>query len=116
MFKTGCRQVHAQINQDKTEFFIFGSHAQLNKLDPHLPIRIFGNLMHAAVVVKNLCVCLMLTSPLLIMSAIFLRHASFKCVISDEAPILAANSLVSSCLDYCNFLFRSLSSFNMYKL
>ena len=46
---------------------IFGSHAQLKKLDSYLPVRIFGNFMHPAVVVKNLCVWfdanLMLVSP-----------------------------------------------------
>ena len=69
-----------KLNPDKTEFIIFGSHAQLKKLDPYLPVRIFGNFMHPAVVVKNLG--LMLISPLLIMSAKFVRHASFKFVIS----------------------------------
>ena len=36
--------------------------------------------------------------------------------LTDEAASLAANALVSSCLDYCNSLFRSLSSLNMCKL
>ena len=39
---------------DKTEFIIFGSYAQLKKLDSHLPFRIFANFMHPEVVVKNL--------------------------------------------------------------
>ena len=43
-----------KLNPDKTEFFIFGSHAQLKKLYPYLPVRIFGNFIHPAVVVKNL--------------------------------------------------------------
>ena len=36
--------------------------------------------------------------------------------LTDEAAILLANALVSSGLDYCNSLFRSLSSLNMRKL
>ena len=36
--------------------------------------------------------------------------------LTDEAAILAANALVNSHLDYCNSLFRSLSSFNICKL
>ena len=36
--------------------------------------------------------------------------------LTDEAAILAAKALVSSHLDYCNSLFRSLSSLNMRKL
>ena len=45
-----------KLNPDKTEFIIFRPHAQLKKLDAHLPARIFGNFMHPAVVVKNLSV------------------------------------------------------------
>ena len=56
-----------KLNPDKTEFIIFGSHTQLKKLDPYLPVRIFGNFMHPTVVVKNFCVWfdanLMLVSP-----------------------------------------------------
>ena len=36
--------------------------------------------------------------------------------LTDEAAILVANALVSSRLDYCNSLFRRLSSFNMRNL
>ena len=36
--------------------------------------------------------------------------------LTDEAVILAANALVTSRFDFCNFLFRSLSSLNMHKL
>ena len=32
-----------KLNPEKTEFIIFGSHAQLKKLDSYLPVRIFGN-------------------------------------------------------------------------
>ena len=42
-----------KLNPDKTEFIIFGSHAQLKKLDPYIPVRIFDNFMHSEVVVKN---------------------------------------------------------------
>ena len=31
-----------KLNTDKTEFVIFGSHAQLKKLDPYLPVMIYG--------------------------------------------------------------------------
>ena len=39
-----------KLKPDKTEFNFFGSHAQLKKLDYHLPVRMFGNFMHPAVV------------------------------------------------------------------
>ena len=57
------------------------------------------------------------------MSAIFVRLASFirnlrqvRQYMMDEAAILAAIAMVSSHLDCCNSLLRSLSSFNMCKL
>ena len=43
-----------KLNPDKTKFIIFGSRAQLMKLESHLLIKIFGNFMHPTVVVKNL--------------------------------------------------------------
>ena len=55
------------------------------------------------------------------MSAIFVRLQmhDFRRVrqyLMNEAAVLAANTLGSSRLDYCNSLFRSLPSFNMCKL
>ena len=47
-----------KLNPDKTEFITFGSHAQLKKLDPQLPIRTVGISMHPAVVLKKLGVWL----------------------------------------------------------
>ena len=47
------------------------------KLDPYLPVRIFGNFMHPAVVVKNLAVWFDAN-----FSTIFVRHASVKFVMS----------------------------------
>ena len=43
-----------KLNPEKTELIIFGSHAQLKKLDFHLPVRIFGKLLHPSAVVKSL--------------------------------------------------------------
>ena len=43
-----------KLNPEKTEFIIFGSHAQLKKLNPHLPVGIFGKLLHPSAVAKNL--------------------------------------------------------------
>ena len=57
----------------------------------------------------------MLISPFLIMSASF-KFVIIRQYLTDEVAILVANALVSSRLDYCNSLFRSLSSLNMHKL
>ena len=43
-----------KLNPDKTEFIFFGFHAHLKKFNYCLPIKIFCNVMHPAVVVKNL--------------------------------------------------------------
>ena len=69
---------YTYIKPQKTKFIIFGSHAQLKKLDSHFPVRIFGKPMHPSVVVKNLGVWFDANFPLLIMSPIFIRLASFK--------------------------------------
>ena len=113
-----------KLNPDKTEFIILGSHAQLKKLDPYLPVKIFGNFMHPAVVVKNLGVWFDANFSFAnhvrnICKTCFIQIRDLRRVrkhLTDEAAILAANALVSSRLDYCNSLFRSLSSLNMCKL
>ena len=109
-----------KLNPEKTKFIIFGSHAQLKKLDSYLPVRIFGKLLHPSAVVKNLGVWFDANFPF----ADHVRNICKTCFIlrrvrqylADEAAVLAANDLMSSCLDYYNSLFRSLSSFNMHKL
>ena len=42
------------------------------------------------------------------------RHV--RCFFNHDASVLVANAVVSSRLDYCNSLFRSLSKFNLHKL
>ena len=113
-----------KLNPDQTGFIIFGSHAQLKKLDPYLPVRIFGNFMHPAVVVKKLGVWFddnfsFADHVRNICKTCFIQICDLRQVrkhLTDAAAILAANVLVTSRLDYCNSLFRSLSSLNMRKL
>ena len=111
-----------KLNPDKTELIMFGSHAQIKKLDPYLPVRIFCNFMHPAVVVKNLRIWFNVNFSLAdhvrnICKTCFIQMHNLRRVreyLTDEAAILAVNALVSSCLDYCSSLFRSLSSLNMH--
>ena len=124
MFRNGCRQVCSNEILNKQEFIIFGSHVQLKKLDPYLPVRIFGNFMHPAVVVKNLGVWFDANFSFAdhirnICKTCFIQICDLRRVrkhLTDEAAILAANALVTSHLDYCNSVFRSSSSLNMRKL
>ena len=112
------------LNPDKTEFIIFGSQAHLKELAPYLPVRIFGNFMHQAVVVKSLGVWFDANFSFadhvrIICKTCFIHMHDLRPVrqyLTDEAAILEANALVSSHLDYCNSLFRSLFSLNMRKL
>ena len=80
--------------------------------------------MHPLAVVKNLGVCFDANFSF----ADHVRNICKTCFIQmrdlmrvrqylmDEAAVLVANALVSTHLDYCNSLFRSISSFNMRKL
>ena len=70
-----------KLNLDKSEFIIFGSHAQLRKLDPYLPIRIFDYFMHPAVVVMNLRVWFDANFSFADHVHNFCKDASFNCVI-----------------------------------
>ena len=122
MYKNGCHQ--ACLNPEKKQFIIFGSHVQLKKLDSHLPVSIFSKLLHPSAVVKNLGVWFNANFPFAdhvrnICKTCFIQMRDLRRVkqyLMDDAAVLAANALVSSRLDYCNSLFRSLSSFHMHKL
>ena len=43
-----------KLNPEKAQFIIYGSHAQIKKLDSHLPVMVFVKLLHPSAVVKNL--------------------------------------------------------------
>ena len=100
------------------------SHARLKKIDSNLLVRIFGNFMHPAIVVKNLGVSFNSNFSFTdhvrnIYKTCFIQIRNLRWVrqyLTYEAAIHAVNSFVSTYLDYCNSLFGSLSSFNMCKL
>ena len=71
-----------KLNPDKTEFIISGSHALLKKLDSHLPVRIFGNFMHPAVVIKDLGVWFDANFSFTDCVRNICKTYSFKCLIS----------------------------------
>ena len=109
-----------KLNPNKTEFFIFGSHAQLKKLDLHLLVRIFGNFMHLVVIIKNLGVWFDSNFAFAdhvpnICKTCFIQMHDLRPV-TDEVAVMPANALVSSRLDYHNSLVMNLSTFNMHKL
>ena len=80
--------------------------------------------MHPAVVVKGLGVWFAANFTLAdhvcnICKTCFIQMHDLRRIrqhLTDEAATLAANALMSSGLDYCNFLFRSLPNFKIRKL
>ena len=113
-----------KLNPDKTELIIFGSKRQRDKLKACFPIDILGNSLCPADSVKNLGVWFESDFSLSkhvqnVCKSCFVKLSDFRHVrqfLTHDVSVLVANALVSSRLDYCNSLFRSLSKFNLRKL
>ena len=110
-----------KLNPDKTEFIVFGSKRQRDKLKGYFPSTILGSPLYLAEWVKNLCVWFDSDYSKHVQNvckSCFLQLRDFRHVgrfLTHDASVLVANALVSSRLDYCNSLFRSLSKFNLHK-
>ena len=108
----------------KTEFVVFGSKAQHQKISSHFPVSILGSLLHPVDSVRNLGVWFDADFSFSehikrTCKACFLQMRDLRRIrkyLTSEVAVLAANALVSSRLDYCNSLFRGLSGFNQHKL
>ena len=113
-----------KLNSEKTEFIVFGSKAQCQKISSHFPVSILGSLLHPVDLVRNL-------GAWFDTEFSFSEHVKKTCkacflqmcdlcrirqYLTPQVAVLAANALVSSHLDYCNSLFRGLSCFNQHKL
>ena len=106
-----------KLNPEKTEFIVFGSKAQCQKISSHFPVSILGSLLHLVDSVRNLGVWfdadfsfsehIKRTCKVCFLQMHDLRR--IRKYLTLEVAVLAANALVSSCLDYCNSLFRGLS-------
>ena len=113
-----------KLNPDKTEFIIFGSQRQRDKLKTSFPIDILGNSLCPADLVKNLGVWFDSDFSLCkhvqkVCKSCFIKLCDFRHVrrfLTHDVSVLVANAVGSSRLDYCNSLFRSLSKFNVRKL
>ena len=113
-----------KLNPEKTEFIVFGSKAQRQKISPHFPVSILGSLLHLVDSVRNLGVWFDADFSFSehikrTCKACFLQMRDLRRIrkyLTSEVAVLAANALVSSHLDYCNSLFRGLSGFNQHKL
>ena len=113
-----------KLNPDKTEFIIFGLKRQRDKLKACFLIDILGNSLCPSDSVKNLGVWFDSDFSLSkhvqnVCKSCFVKLRDFRHVrrfLTHDVSVLVANALVSSRLDYCNSLFRSLSKFNLHKL
>ena len=113
-----------KLNTDKTEFIVFGSKIQREKLNKSFPVNILGYFLFPVGAVRNLGVWFDNEFS-------FSRHVQNICkscfaqirnlkrlrgYLTHHAAFIAANTLVGSRLDYCNSLFRSLSVLDLHKL
>jgi hypothetical protein len=113
-----------KLNPDKTEFILFGSEKQRSILGSCFPLDILGNHFSPANKVKNLGVILDSTLSLsdhvsTVKRQCYVSLRDFRRIrrfLSKDVAITVANSLVSSRLDYCNSLFRSLSLKDLHRL
>ena len=104
------------LNSNKTEFIIFGSKRQRDKLKACFPINVFGSPLCPVDSVKNLGVWFDSDFSLSkhvpnVCKNCFVKLCDFRHVrqfLTHDASVLVANALVSSQLDYCNSLFRSI--------
>ena len=113
-----------KLNPDKTEFILFGSKKQRERLNVCFPIDILGNPLHPTRSVRNLGVWFDSDFSFSkhvqnVCKSCFIQLRDFRNIrqfLTRDAAVLVANAFVSSRLDYCNSLFRSLSKFNLHRL
>ena len=113
-----------KLNPDKTEFIVYGSKSQREKLNHSFPVNILGNLISPVDAVRNLGVWFdsdfsFSCHVMKVCKACFASVHDLKRLrghLTHEAALMAANALVGSCLDYSNSLFRGLSALDLRKL
>ena len=113
-----------KLNPDKTEFIVFGSKFQREKLNHSFPVNILCNLISPTDAVRNLGVWFdsdfsFSCHVMKVCKACFAHVRDLKRLqghLTYEAALMATNALVGSRLDYCNSLFRGLSALDLRKL
>ena len=113
-----------KLNPDKIEFILFGSQKQRERLNVCFPIDILGNPLHPTKSVRNLVVWFDSDFSFSkhvqnVCKGCFIQLRDFRNIrqyLTHDAAVSIANAFVSSRLDYCNSLFRSLFKFNLHRL
>ena len=104
-----------QLNPDKTDFIVFGAKVRYKWLSDSFPVNILGNCLSPTDVVCNLGVlfdakfCFTNHVNSVIKSCFISLRDLYRIrrFLSIDTSVVIANALVSSRLDYCNSLFRS---------
>ena len=113
-----------KLSPDKTEFILFGSNKQRERLNACFPIDILGNPLHPTESVRNLGVWFDSDFSFSkhiqnVCKGCFSQLRDFRNIrqfLTQDAAVSVANAFVSSQLDYCNSLFTSLSKVNLHRL
>ena len=111
-----------KLNPDKTEFIIFGSKRQRDKLKACFPIDILGSPLCPVDSVQNLGVWFDSNFSLSkhvqnVCKSCFVKHRDFRHVrrfLTHDVSVLVDHALVSSRLDYCISLFLGASPSSIY--
>ena len=111
-------------NPDKTEFILFGSKKQRERLNVCFPINTLSNPLHPTESVRNVGVWFDSDFSFSkhiqnVCKSCFIQLKDFRNIrqfLTQDVAVSVANAFVSSRLGYCNSLFRSLSKFNLYRL
>ena len=123
-FKEWMSANKLKLNLDKTEFILFGSKRQRERLNVCFTIDILCNPLHPTKSVRNLGVWFDSDFSFSkhvqnVCKSCFIQLRDFRNIrqfLTHDAAVSVTNSFVSSRLDYCNSLFRSLSKFNLHRL
>ena len=113
-----------KLNPDKTEFILIGSKKQRERLSACFPIYFLGNPLHPTESVRNLGVWFdsdfsFSKHVQKVCNGCFCQLRDFRNIrqfLTQDAAVSVANAFVSSRLDYCNSLFRSLSKASLHRL
>ena len=114
IFRSGCLKTKFKLSPDKTEFIVFGVKDKYKWLSDSFSVNILGNLG----VLFHAKFCFISHANSVIKSC-FISLRDFHLIrrfLSLDTSVVTANALVSSRLDYYNFLFYSLSSRNVTRL
>ena len=111
-----------KLNPDKTEFILFGSKKQRERLNVCFPIDIMGNPLHPTE--SGTWVCGLTDFSFCkhfqnVCKSCFIQLRDFRNIrqfLTPDAAESVASAFVSGWLDYCNSLFRSLSKLNIPRL